>query len=242
MRVLYKKIEKVIIVDNFIDWEALRSAVSIEQSDNDVLPEHVEVDYVVNNETVQLCVDQSRNGYSDRKQLLAYIQALKANTIKVPEIADLYRKTCQSYLYIYENRVQRMLDEDIHELEKCFHAKAYKATLIMAGSILEAFLLDWLSEKDGVNYFTNPYRVRFVDPNGRVGWKRDENLKTYIDSIPELQVPEWMAENAHTIRKQRNLVHAKLCLRDDVGIDEETCKTVITYLKQVIESRVSHYV
>lgn len=32
------------------------------------------------------------------------------------------------------------------ELRTCFNSNAYKAAIILAGSILEAFLIDWLSK------------------------------------------------------------------------------------------------
>ena len=38
----------------------------------------------------------------------------------------------------------------LKELNICFKNKAYKAALILAGSILEAVLIDWLSEKRGL--------------------------------------------------------------------------------------------
>lgn len=51
------------------------------------------------------------------------------------------------------------MKEDIKELDACFASGAYKATLILTGSVLEAFLLDWLSEIDGKNYFEEPYII-----------------------------------------------------------------------------------
>ena len=139
-------------------------------------------------------------------------------------------KTC------HDQKVGEMVEGDINELEKCFECGAYKATLIMAGSVLEAFLIDWLGELNGVNYFNTDYMVqdrRF--PNRR----KRADLIDYIDAIEEIKRPEWMeeAEKAHKIRKDRNMVHAKLCLNSNRGIDEETCREVIGYLKEIIKTR-----
>ena len=123
----------------------------------------------------------------------------------------------------------------------CFFAGAYKATLIMAGSILEAFLLDWLSEIDGKNYFEEPYKVLVQDPDGTSHWEKREQLNEYIEQIKEIERPNWMepSEKAHFIRKHRNLVHAKVCLKEEVGINKETCEKVISYLRDIVETRLA---
>ena len=122
----------------------------------------------------------------------------------------------------------------MEELNTCFRVGAYKATLILAGSILEAFLIDWLSEINKVNYFKEEYYV--IDK--RTKQKRKANLIDYIDSINDIERPEWIKEAnmAHTIRQKRNLVHAKLGINSD-EVNENTCRMVINYLKNIILKR-----
>lgn len=129
-----------------------------------------------------------------------------------------------------------VLKEDVKELNTCYSNGAYKATLILAGSIMEAFLLDWLSEIDGKDYFRVPFKV--WDEHKKKYVKKEE-LCEYIKAINSLKYPDWMETNekATFIRKKRNLVHAKLCLKEEVGINEKTCAKVITYLLEVIGSR-----
>lgn len=132
-----------------------------------------------------------------------------------------------------EDQLRSFLYDDLKELNTCFRGKAYKATLILAGSILEAVLIDWLSEIHGKNYFEEEWRV--VDRNGR---EKRADLIDYINEIKYLHRPRWVeeAEKAHEIRKKRNLVHAKLCLRSD-DINEEVCREVISYLEDVLKTR-----
>ena len=131
--------------------------------------------------------------------------------------------------------MNEFLSNDMSELNTCYHNKAYKATLILAGSILEAILIDWLSEIEGVDYF---HTDLFVPDRFRSGRTKRADLIDYIDRIKELKRPKWYreAEKAHDIRKKRNLVHAKLCIDNDT-INAETCLNVITYLKDVLKSR-----
>ncbi len=46
-------------------------------------------------------------------------------------------------------------------------------------------------------------------------------------------------EKAHYIRKKRNTVHAKIGLKQENEINEETCMKVITYLKEIMETRIA---
>lgn len=126
-----------------------------------------------------------------------------------------------------------MVRQDIEELRACFKAKAYKATLIMAGSILEAILIDWLNDMSGKNYFEEDFQ-----PEDRKGYKEKATLKDYINAVKYIEYPRWMdgAEMAHDIRDKRNLVHAKLGIYSD-DINEETCLMVIDYLERVIKTR-----
>ena len=72
--------------------------------------------------------------------------------------------------------IRNFLQEDLKELNSCFRAKAYKATLIMCGSILEAVLIDWVSEKYHKNFFEEDLYV--PDRNGR---NKRADLIDYID-------------------------------------------------------------
>lgn len=134
-------------------------------------------------------------------------------------------------LRLYKSDIlERFLKEDIEELKICFKHKAYKATLILAGSILEAVLIDWLSELKETNYF----KETFINSKGY-----NASLIDYIKEIEVIKKPKWYdeAEKANNIRKNRNLVHAKLCIKENTKIDESLCRDVIQYLIDVIKSR-----
>lgn len=61
-------------------------------------------------------------------------------------------------------QLRRLLAGNIRELSICYRNAAYKTAVIAAGSILEAVLIDWLSEIDQKDYFKEPYvKTR---PNG----------------------------------------------------------------------------
>ena len=177
------------------------------------------------------------NKYALRKRLMAYINVANYDT---QEARDVYFRLLELYVSDYKH-LFNSLTEDLKELDMCYEAGAYKATLIMAGSILESFLLDWLSEIDGKDYFNEPYKVKETDSNGIDRWKTREELYVYIEQIKEIEKPEWMesSEKAHFIRNQRNSVHLKVCLKKEIMIDKDICQKVITYLKEIIDTRLA---
>lgn len=142
-----------------------------------------------------------------------------------PTLEDIFDEELVRNMTLYKaDVVQKTIEQDLKELNICFSHKAYKATLILAGSILEAVLIDWLSEIDGENHFEHSHS--------------DYNLCEYINHIRSLKQPLWIdgAEKAHFIRKKRNTVHAKLAIKSD-SINEKTCRMVIDYLEYVIRTR-----
>ena len=135
-------------------------------------------------------------------------------------------------MVVFKDEIRKdILASDLQELNTCYAHGAHKATLILAGSILEAILIDWLSEIKGKNFFDE--NEEYIDGRGRCV----DTLAGYIGEIKYLYRPKWMeSQKAFTIKEKRNLVHAKLCLKDE-AINAETCEMVISYLKDVIESR-----
>lgn len=176
-----------------------------------------------------------QTGYESLSRLMRYYNALqKIYKKKTENVEEILEMEILDTLKIYStNQLQKMLYDDWKELNKCFRMKAYKATLILAGSILEAVLIDWLSEIKGHDYFTEDYIVKC-----RNGTEKRADLIDYINEINYIERPYWneTAIKAHEIRKKRNLVHAKLGINSD-EVNEETCRKVIDWLSDICKSR-----
>jgi type I restriction-modification system DNA methylase subunit len=161
----------------------------------------------------------------------------KDRYIESDSFEDVLGKETVAHMRVFKPEVMKgFLDSDIKELNSCFNVGAYKATLILAGSILEAVLIDWLSEIDGVDYFDEQNTYMVIDRNGN---QKKADLIDYIDAIKKIEYPEWIegANKAHEIRKNRNLVHAKLGMSNSWKINRNTCNMVISYLNYIIKSR-----
>lgn len=222
-------------VDNGISGKTIRELTILPPAKS---PEKYRLDF----ET--LAYTNSRHYYATSQRIKAYYNAFTKNSSRsesnnrVDEISaeeDILSEELASRIKAFrEDQLRAFLKDDLKELNTCFRHKAYKATLILAGSILEAVLIDWLSDIHGKNYFEEDYYI--TSHSGKT--KRAE-LIHYINSIKFIYRPKWMeeADKAHEIRKKRNLVHAKLCMKSDMDINEETCKQVIGYLKDILKTR-----
>lgn len=150
---------------------------------------------------------------------------------KAKDIEDILDAELVRNLKTYKSDVvEDFLTEDLKELNICFRYKAYKAAIILAGSILEAVLIDWLSEIDGKNYFEETY---YSPKDGKEG-----TLAIYIRDIKYIKRPNWMeeADKAYAIKDNRNKVHAKLCIKAN-DINEDLCRQVVKYLEDVLKTR-----
>lgn len=171
---------------------------------------------------------------------------------QLPKKESISKKTLQEAASLVarnsRNELKKICKSDFKELTICLQQKAYKATLVLAGAILEAFLLDWLSEYDQTNYFKKRKNYRPIQRENNIPQKdsdgnylrskADATLSDYIDDLKELNT-NWNAEakKADRIRKQRNLVHAKLYFRHANTINGSLCTSIVQDLKEIINSR-----
>ena len=137
-----------------------------------------------------------------------------------------------------------LLENDFTELKVGFDHKAYKAAIILAGSILEAFVIDWLSELDKAKYFQDvfPERDDADQPIIRDGQFKESDLNYKLQALLARQARlgnTWYSIylDADEIRKKRNNVHAKLSMRDSSYNSQSTCQDIMQRLERVIKSR-----
>ncbi len=115
---------------------------------------------------------------------------------------------------------EQLMNKYMDQFEKCINIEAYTAAMIMAGSVLEAFLSDWVAAEEG-----------------------DDTIDSLDECINKLQDkygfenPPWDADTAHLIRKNRNYVHPKKLLKASKEINKDMCYEAYTYLKYIIDYR-----
>lgn len=131
-------------------------------------------------------------------------------------------------LKIFKKEIlDKIIKQDFQELEKCRENKLYKSFLILAGSILEAFLLDWISEIESKDYFV----------------KDSENFtlgKLIFDKLRKIH-PDIFNEDltikANRIMKKRNLIHPKEFFNSRELVNDKICEEIVADLKFILNSR-----
>lgn len=119
-------------------------------------------------------------------------------------------------------QIRELFELDLHEIERCYKAEAYKASLVLCGSLLEALVLDWLSEVDQHNYF------------GDTDITNLESLINKLHSAERLSQHE--THLAHDIRKKRNLIHPKNYIVNS-PLEKSVCESVMNSLKPLVIRR-----
>lgn len=122
--------------------------------------------------------------------------------------------------------IEKVLKEDLKELNLSKNNKLYKSFLILAGSLLEAYLLDWISEIENKDYFSSNENQLTL---GNLIWKK---LKK---SVPDID--KRLLEKADKIRLKRNLIHPREYFNYELEIDDNTCEEIINDLNYIFKNR-----
>ncbi len=119
------------------------------------------------------------------------------------------------------------------EAQKCQHAKAYFAAVIMMGSVLEALLLARVSQSP-MDANRSPAAPK--DKTGKVLAFHDWNLNSLIDVAVELKwIKSDRGDFSHALRQSRNVVHPYQQALTKAAFDEHTCKVCWQVLNASVE-------
>jgi hypothetical protein len=118
--------------------------------------------------------------------------------------------------------LEQIIQERWLEAQRCQHATAYLAAVILMGSILEALLLARCSKNPGEAYQA-PSAPK--DRNGKNVVLHEWSLHTLIEVSVERG---WLKTDrggfSHGLRQSRNIVHPYEHARTKANFDEATCK------------------
>jgi hypothetical protein len=130
------------------------------------------------------------------------------------------------------------LNKDIREARTCFENAAYKATMVLCGSVLEHALLDYLSidESTAKNTYRTIFgkRARSIDH-----WKLDEMLQVSRDL--NLITTE-IYQLCDMLRDYRNLIHPAVSRRTSVVPNRIRGQRSLEATKQTLEHLESQFV
>lgn len=139
-----------------------------------------------------------------------------------------------------EPEYSKLLDGRWAEVEKCLQSRAYLASIILMGSLLEG-ILNWALMKfpeKACRALASP-----KDSTGKPKPFRDWSLSQMIDVACELGWLEMDVKRfSHSVREFRNLVHPYQQLKEGVTPDEDTCKISWQVVRASINDLEKHFV
>lgn len=171
---------------------------------------------------------ESLNHFENEKNRLEAINKVLFTDVSTPSkplqnelLADLHRQLQSSKNIL----IRDLFDVDLHEIEKCYKAGAYKGCLALCGSLLEALVLDWLSEIENKDYFAEPEITEL------------RHLISRLHEAEAITVHE--QQFANEIRKKRNLIHPKNYI-ENTPLHKEICEEVMEKLKPLVSKRYNY--
>lgn len=120
-------------------------------------------------------------------------------------------------------KLKQIIESDLMEITNCINVGAYKSSIIMCGSVLEGFLLDWVSN-------TSKHFKYIEKSSGKLV------LNDLINELKVMKLSNDVIETAHRIRRKRNAVHPKVTYQKGFKCDKETAISTLKDLKKVVES------
>ncbi|WP_420935479.1 DUF4145 domain-containing protein [Alteromonas sp. A081] len=118
--------------------------------------------------------------------------------------------------------IEKLIKDDLKELKVCIDKGLYKSSMVICGSILEAIILDWLSETEKHDYYEDVLGI---------------SLSEAIKSLKKLGELDYEAANAaHNIRTLRNLIHPRNYLQNQGKVTKRECKKLLEQLRIIISA------
>ena len=144
-------------------------------------------------------------------------------------IREEYRKKVQK---LQNDDVSYYITENKKELDITKDNKAYKASVVLAGSILETFLIDWVSAIEEKDLFKKSY-------NSDGTQMRLNEAIDYLASyyLKKLNLTWKEKELAEKIMKLRNSIHPAVYMRQKIDIGPRDCSNVCQWLDEILQSR-----
>ena len=125
--------------------------------------------------------------------------------------------------FVTDTKLRSLLERDYRELQRAFVSQCWKSVIILAGSVLEAVLLDLiLSHTDAAR------------SSGSAPSETDLSrwsLASLIDVAVDLGLASTgMQKLSHPVREYRNLVHPGNEIRNDLAFGAEEARIAIEVL------------
>lgn len=164
-------------------------------------------------------IDKARNELKAK-----FLRFEKLDVDAAPEMPSISH---QDFSFIVSIELKAIVERDIKELNSSIASKSFKSIIIMAGSVIEALLLDKLATYEA------EAKAAISKSEPLEKW----TLENLIDASYRLSVVNGDVERfSHAIRGYRNLIHPGLEVRraGDITVNPHTAQIAVQVLQLVI--------
>ncbi len=129
--------------------------------------------------------------------------------------------------FISDEILREIIARDISEMNACVNAKSYKSAMILAGSVIEAILVDYFIAFPPPNG-KNPEQIVRAELKDLIDWAADKNVGLISETTKGV---------ATVIREYRNLIHPGKEYRNKIGVDVHKA-TVAANLVNIVSDEI----
>jgi hypothetical protein len=139
------------------------------------------------------------------------------------------------FSFITEPDLRSIIEGDYEEIRNCLDVKAYKATIVMCGSVMEALLLDALL-KDEARARRSAKAPKDSNTKVETDFRR-WTLKDMIEVAVNLTIiPDMTAGMTDAVRQYRNLIHPAVGTRKQITPEKEEANAARSALDLIIKN------
>jgi hypothetical protein len=126
-----------------------------------------------------------------------------------------------NFSFMHDKPLREIVERDYPELLVAFSASCKKSSLVLAGSIIEAILLDFVTHNAAAARAATS-APRNADP---LRWTLEELINVSVELRPTLAPIQTMS---HGVRQYRNLVHPAAEIRGNLRVEIEEARVAIS--------------
>ena len=139
------------------------------------------------------------------------------------------------FSFIANPELRSIIERDYQEIPRCLAAEAYKAGIVMCGSVMEALLLDALLADEPK---AKQSAEALTDNGGKVPKDLGKwSLRSMIAVAQDLQIlSKTVLGMSDPIREYRNLIHPAVEMRKKIAAEREEARAAQTALDVIIKN------
>ncbi len=169
----------------------------------------------------------SFGGYSARALSMYLGRVLARLRAEIPESDSSPITEERDFSFVRDTGLRRLLDRDYPEIQRAFVAECWKAVIILAGSAIEACLLDLALQNSAAAKTTTAARKAAAEITK---WTISELINVGIELG---LVPVGAEKLSHSVREYRNLVHPGYEIRSGLGLGREEARIAVEVLNMI---------